>query len=160
MACEHNPKLDLTTMVMVRDSALDRAVVIDRVKSWTGLSFPGGHLEYGESLTECAIREVREETGLAIEAPEPCGIIHWVHRVTKDRYLAFLFRTDIFTGRLVGETGEGRICWMDIGELKERPSTNGFDQYLPLFLSGGFRELYIEWDDDNPWGNLSAKDIR
>jgi 8-oxo-dGTP diphosphatase len=33
--------------------------------SW---ALPGGHLEFGESVADCARREVREETGLALES--------------------------------------------------------------------------------------------
>lgn len=47
----------------------DGKVLMGKRKSDLGLgdwAFPGGHLENGESLIECAIRETREETGIEI----------------------------------------------------------------------------------------------
>lgn len=49
----------------------DQQVLLLRRKHVHGAgtwSTPGGHLDFGESLEECAIREVREETGLDIGA--------------------------------------------------------------------------------------------
>lgn len=34
-------------------------------------ALPGGHLEFGESVVACAAREVREETGLELQAMHP-----------------------------------------------------------------------------------------
>ncbi|XP_004297154.1 PREDICTED: nudix hydrolase 1-like [Fragaria vesca subsp. vesca] len=48
-------------------------VLLGRRRSSLGdsmFSLPGGHLEYGESFEECAIREVKEETGLDIDQLE------------------------------------------------------------------------------------------
>ena len=55
-------KTEMTTMVMVYDRKSDRVLVIDRLKKYKGISFPGGHVEPGESVYDCAVREVREET--------------------------------------------------------------------------------------------------
>ena len=68
-------QIEITNMCMILDPATKRIVVQKRVKYWTGLAFPGGHLERGESLVESAIREVREETGLIVSDLKPCGII-------------------------------------------------------------------------------------
>ncbi len=40
---------------------------------------PAGHLEPGESVTQAAIRECREEVGIAIEPSElrPIGVTHY-----------------------------------------------------------------------------------
>ena len=69
---------ELTTTCMIYDRATDRVVVQERTNGdWTGLCFPGGHAEDGESFTECVIREVKEETGLVIRNPRIQGIVHW-----------------------------------------------------------------------------------
>lgn len=52
------PKVELTNMVMVQDKITGKVLVQERIKSWKGLSFPGGHVDEGESFVDSAIREI------------------------------------------------------------------------------------------------------
>jgi 8-oxo-dGTP diphosphatase len=144
-------EIELTSMVMIHDLATDQVVVQDRVKTWCGLSFPGGHIENGESFADCAIREIKEETGLDIFNLKSCGIIHWYNNQNHDRHIVFLYKTTDFSGELFPETDEGKNCWMDVEELKKKPSENGFDKYMIMFFEEKYSEAFGSWNDDNPW---------
>ena len=102
---------ELTTMIMVENEKTGEVVVIDRLKKYPGICFPGGHIEIGESFTACAIREIKEETGLDIKNPVLCGIVNWAKKDSPDRYVEYLFRATEFSGTLCEGTDEGRVFW-------------------------------------------------
>ena len=99
-------RAELTVLCMIYDGA--RILLQDRVKdNWKGYTFPGGHVEPGESFVDCAIREIKEETGLDIEHPVLCGVKQFP--IEGGRYIVFLFKTDRFRGDLISSE-EGKIC--------------------------------------------------
>ena len=66
--------MTLTNMCMVCNG--DKVLVQDRVDpDWPGITFPGGHVETGESFCASVIREVYEETGVKMEI-DRLGFVH------------------------------------------------------------------------------------
>lgn len=66
--------VELTNMCMIYEN--DRVLVQDRVDSKrSGIAFPGGHVEKGESFTDAVKIEVFEETGLKIKSPEAASVL-------------------------------------------------------------------------------------
>lgn len=142
-------KAELTNMVMVYDKNTNRAVVQQRVKYWKGITFPGGHVEKGESFIDSAKREVFEETGLKVDNLKLCGIINWCHRKSGERYMVMLYKTDTYSGELIGETEEGKVFWADIDEIPNMELPPYFDDYLKVFLSDEKQEFFAPYDKKN-----------
>lgn len=134
------PKTEMTNMCMIYDKENNKVLIQERIKSWVGISFPGGHVEDGESIVESTIREIKEETGLTISNLKTCGVVYWFNEETGDRYFVFNFKTDTYSGELIDETDEGKVYWVHADKLPTLNLSSGFAERLPMF----FEEKYIE----------------
>lgn len=142
-------KVELTNMCMIYDKASNKVLVQDRLKSWKGISFPGGHIEDGESIVESTIREIREETGLEISNLELCGIVYWYNDETGDKYFVFNYRTEVFSGELLEQTEEGKVFWIDKDELLNCELSSGLRERLPMFFEKKYSEGFAVWNEQN-----------
>ena len=99
-------------------------------------SAPGGKLEYGESPYECAIREIREETGLEIAMPILRGVVSVLDRAYPIHWLLFIFRADAVLGTQ-GTTQEGELRWFPLDQLDQVDMPYSDKLYIPRVLDQG-----------------------
>ncbi len=71
--------------------------------SW---SPPGGHMEFGESPEETAVRETLEEVGVSVRNPKVVGVTNDVHLAEEKHYITIFVEAE-YAG------GEARICEPD-----------------------------------------------
>ena len=107
-----------TGVIIVRDG---KVLMCKRVGSlgtntW---AFAGGHLEFGESLEDCAVREVKEETGLDVQ--NPCVLTAVSDVIDGKHYVTVFLRVDYVSGE--AQVLEPQKCvewrWLAWHELPE-----------------------------------------
>ena len=137
----------LTNMCMIYDG--DKVLVQEKTDDdYSGITFPGGHVEKGESFTDAVIREVLEETGLKISSPQLCGIKDWPND-DGSRYMVLFYKTDKFEGEL-SSSEEGAVYWVDFEELKYLRLAEGMDKMLEVFLNDNISE-YFFYKENGEW---------
>lgn len=140
-------KTEFTNMCMILDGS--KVVVIDRnKKDWPGITFPGGHVELGESFTDAVIREVQEETGYHIYAPQLCGIKDWYE--DGRRYVVLFYKTSRFDGALQSSE-EGSVRWEGTEHLSNLNLAPDMDDMIRVFLEDDLSEFFCYPDGDG-WG--------
>ena len=96
---------------------------------WIGV---GGGLEKDETPDQCAIREIKEETGLDVHSLECAGEVDFIY----DGYFEKMFIYEItdFSGNLI-DCNEGELRWIPIKDIYDYPMWEGDKVFLPLLIN-------------------------
>lgn len=126
--------IELTNMCLVYD---DEKILVEEKKETKyagGLVFPSGHVEAGESLRDSVIREIKEETGLDIWEPQPCGYKDWIQE-DGTRYIVLLYKINKFSGE-IKSSEEGRVYWLNRKDIENANLIWNMRELLEIFEGG------------------------
>jgi|SRR3989338_1775539 len=74
-------------------------------------SLPGGHLEFGESWEQCAIREVFEETGLCIKNVRFAAATNDLFSQEQKHYVTLFMLAEYEEGEAMVKEPDKAECW-------------------------------------------------
>lgn len=138
--------MQLATLCYLMDG--EKTLMLHRIKKkndvhegkWNGL---GGKFEAGETPEECAIREVKEESGLLMKNPRLHGFITFPMFDGKKDWYVFLFTAGEFEGELI-DSHEGKLEWIDDDKLLDLNLWEGDKIFIPwLFQEKFFSAKFI-----------------
>ena len=119
---------------------LGKRLVNGRQNCW---QFPGGHLENGESVIDCARREVREETSLKIKNPQHLGFTDTSFTSGARQYITLLVSGDYDSGEVKNMEPDKceRWQWFDYRQLPE-PLFEPITIFLSQLVNSPYGDLY------------------
>ncbi|MCD8120366.1 MAG: NUDIX domain-containing protein [Lachnospiraceae bacterium] len=143
--CRHLPESAVfMNMCMLCNG--DLVLALDKTGStYNGTTFPGGHVEAGETFSAAVIREMKEETGLIIHHPVLKGIYHWYRDGMHN--IGLMYRAESFEGDLKSSE-EGRVYWISREEYAKKELAAGMPRVLQIMDDENITECFEEVDAD------------
>ncbi len=140
--------MKLATLCYIRKD--NHTLMLHRVKKkndyhegkWNGL---GGKFELGETPEECAVREIKEESGLIVKDLKLKGFITFPMFDEKDDWYVFVFVIDKFEGNLI-DSPEGNLSWISDKELLNINLWDGDKIFLPWLEEDKFFSAKFNYD--------------
>ncbi len=122
---------------------------------WIGI---GGKQEPGETIRECMIREIREETGLDVTHLDYRGILYFFYE-NNDSEKIWVYTSEDFRGE-PQECNEGTLAWIEEEKIKDLSLWEGDRLFLKRMIEGN-REpfcLYLYYDADGVLTSYEEKE--
>ena len=115
----------------------DHILLIEKLRGHgAGLvNAPGGRLEYGETIYECAKREVGEEVGLTVFNLNLRGILRFHDMENGVDMLGYAFTAGVFTG-IPRKTDEADPFWCHRAQIPYERMWDDDKLWLPHLLNG------------------------
>ncbi|WP_405612633.1 NUDIX domain-containing protein [Streptomyces sp. NBC_00076] len=132
----------LVAAVIVHDTTTNRVVLLQRsqnAKFAQGMwDLPVGKSEPGEPITETAVRELYEETGLTVK-PQSLKVAHIIHGAwgveAPNGFLTVVFTTHEWSGEPDNREPRkhAKVCWVDADSIPQEfvdTTASALNRYL------------------------------
>jgi len=131
------------------------ALVLNRWVIGDVWSLPGGRLEPGETLTDCVVREVMEETGMLVAPVELVYIIDAHNLEYDNHFLVHVFSCRVVNGilRAPADDPEENVIdtrWVKREEVARYVTWSTYRDPLLAYLAGHDKRYWLDRDAYRP----------
>ncbi|UCG95024.1 MAG: NUDIX hydrolase [archaeon] len=100
------------------------------------LANPGGHVDYGETIENAAVREMKEETGLDIRLKGILGVYSDPERDPRRHTITVAFLAEVIGGKLEAGDDAREVGFYEVEKLKKEDFA--FDHWKII-------QDYVKW---------------